>query len=473
MFELPGYWFSRYVFERGLALMYLVAFLSTANQVVPLLGQNGLQPIARFVRVVPFRSAPSLFYVASSDAALRVAAWIGVALAVLVVTGYPQRWGTPAAALVWAILWALYLSFVNVGQTFYGFIWETLLLETGFIAIFAGGTRTPPNALVIWMWRWILFRVMLGAGLIKLRGDPCWRDLTCLEYHFETQPIPNPLSWYFHWMPDAVHRAGVIFNHVAEIGVPFLYFLPQPLAGIGALITIAFEIVLIVSGNFAWLNWLAIVLCIPMLDDRWWTWLPVTAPALAPPTVPYRAIVAVLTLVVAVLSIYPIQNMLSSQQVMNRSFNPLHIVNTYGLFGSITRPRYEVVIEGTSDAVVTNNTHWLEYEFTAKPGDPSRSPPLVAPYHLRLDWMMWFAALSTPMEQPWFTSLVVKLLQGDGAILGLIRTNPFPDAPPRWVRARFYEYRFTTPAERRMTGRWWNRELTGEYMPAVGLQGQR
>jgi len=472
MFELPGYWYSRYIFERGLALMYLVAFLSTANQVVPLLGQNGLLPIARFVRVVPFRSAPSLFYVASSDSTLRVTAWIGVALAVLVLTGYPQRCGTLAAALVWAILWALYLSFVNVGQTFYGFIWETLLLETGFIAIFAGGARTPPHAFVIWMWRWILFRVMLGAGLIKLRGDPCWRDLSCLQYHFETQPIPNPLSWYFHWMPDAVHRAGVVFNHVAEIGVPFLYFLPQPLAGIGALMTIAFEIVLIVSGNFAWLNWLAIVLCIPMLDDRWWKWLPVTPPALATPALPYRATVAVLALVVVVLSIYPIRNMLSSQQVMNRSFNPLHIVNTYGLFGSITRPRYEVVIEGTTDAVITGNSQWREYEFKAKPGDPSRSPPQVAPYHLRLDWMMWFAALSTATDHPWFTSLLVKLLQGDRAILGLIRTNPFPDAPPRWVRARFYEYRFTTPEERRMTGRWWNRQLVDEYMPAVSLQGR-
>ena len=271
-------------------------------------------------------------------------------------------------------------------------------------------------------------------------------------------------------MPDAVQRAGVVFNHVTEIGVPFLYFLPQPLAAIGALITIAFELVLIVSGNFAWLNWLAIVLCIPMLDDRWLKWLPITPPALETPALPYRAIVAVLALVVAVLSIYPIRNMLSSQQVMNQSFNPLHIVNTYGLFGSITRPRYEVVIEGTADAVVTNDTQWREYEFQAKPGDPSRPPPQIAPYHLRLDWMMWFAALSTPTEHPWFTSLLVKLLQGDRAILGLIRTNPFPDAPPRWVRARFYEYRFTTPDERRMTGRWWNRELVGEYMPPVRLQ---
>jgi Lipase maturation factor len=473
MFDLPGYWYSRYLFERGLALMYVVAFLSTANQVVPLLGENGLLPISRFIRFVPFRSAPSLFYLTSSDAALRVAAWAGVGLAVLVLIGYPQRWGTLAAAVVWTLLWMLYLSFVNVGQTFYGFIWETLLLETGFIAIFAGGAATTPNALVIWMWRWILVRVMLGAGLIKLRGDPCWRDLTCLQYHFETQPIPNTLSWYFHWLPEVVHRAGVVFNHVAEIGVPFLYFLPQPFAAIGGLITIVFELVLIVSGNFAWLNWLTIVLCIPTLDDRWLKWIPVTAPSLEMPTLAYRALVGGVALVVAVLSIFPIRNMLSSQQVMNRSFNPLHVVNTYGLFGSITRPRYEVVIEGTSDAVVTDKTAWRAYEFKAKPGDPSRLPPQIAPYHLRLDWMMWFAALGTPTQHPWFTSLLVKLLQGDRAVLGLMGANPFPDAPPRWVRARFYEYRFTTPEERRMTGRWWNRQLVGDYMPPVGLQGER
>jgi len=469
MFELPGYWYSRYIFERGLALMYLVAFLSTANQVVPLLGQNGLLPIARFVRVVPFRSAPSLFYVASSDSTLRVTAWIGVALAVLVLTGYPQRWGTLAAALVWAILWALYLSFVNVGQTFYGFIWETLLLETGFIAIFAGGARTPPHAFVIWMWRWILFRVMLGAGLIKLRGDPCWRDLSCLQYHFETQPIPNPLSWYFHWLPKAVHKGGVAFNHFVELVVPFAYFAPQPVAGIAGLLTIGFQGVLIVSGNLSWLNWLTLTLCIPTLDARFLSWLPLTPPVLYEPSLVHRGAIYALGASVAVLSVAPTLNMLSASQIMNTSFEPFHLVNTYGAFGSITRTRYEIVIEGTDDQELTSSTKWREYEFKGKPGDPRRLAPQIAPYHLRLDWLMWFEAFSPRPQNEWFITLLQRLLQGDPNTLSLFAMNPFPDHAPRFLRARYYRYRFTDAEERDRTGRWWNRELAGEYVPAITL----
>jgi Lipase maturation factor len=279
----PDYWLARFVFERALAAVYLVAFIAAANQFVPLLGERGLLPVPRFVRLVPFWAVPSLFFFAPRDVAFRTAAWLGVGLSALALSGYPQQWGTAWSATVWAALWILYLSFVNVGQTFYGFGWESLLLETGFLAIFAGGSETTPNVLVIWMWRWVLFRDMFGAGLIKLRGDPCWRDLTCLHYYFETQPIPNPLSWHFHHFPSIVKRAGVAFNHVAELAVPFLYFAPQPFAAIGGLLTIAFQLILIVSGNLSWLNWLTIVLCIPTLDDRWWAWLPVTSPLLETP----------------------------------------------------------------------------------------------------------------------------------------------------------------------------------------------
>src|SRR5437762_2660403 len=273
-----GFWYTRFTFERALALVYLVAFLVAANQFVPLLGERGLLPAPRFVRQVPFSASPSLFYIAATDRAFTAAAWIGVGLAVLALSGYPQRRGTIAAAVVWFVLWALYLSFVNVGQTFYGFGWETLLLETGFFAIFIGSRLTVPSAFMIGIYRWLLFRVMFGAGLIKLRGDSCWRDLTCLNYYFETQPMPNPLSWYFHWLPHSVHRAGVVFNHVAELGVPFAYFAPQPIASIAGLVTIVFQLVLIVSGNLSWLNWITIVLCIPTLDDRWFSWLPIGVP---------------------------------------------------------------------------------------------------------------------------------------------------------------------------------------------------
>jgi len=465
-----SYWYSRFVFERALALIYLVAFLCAANQFLPLLGARGLLPVARFVRAVPFRSAPSLFYLSAGDATLRAAAWIGVALSVLALTSLPQRAGSLWSAAVWAALWVIYLSFVNVGQTFYAFGWESLLLETGFFAIFAGGSATTPSGVLIWIWRWVLFRIMFGAGLIKLRGDPCWRDLTCLDYYFETQPMPNPLSWYFHWLPPSVHHAGVVINHIAELVVPFGYFLPQPVAGIAGLATIAFQSVLIVSGNLSWLNWLTIVLAIPTLPDRWLSWLPVTMPPLDPVTGAGRAIVWVYTAVVGLLSVAPVTNMLSPQQLMNSSFEPLHLVNTYGAFGSITKTRNEIVIEGTDDSPPTARSVWRAYEFKGKPGDPMYRPPQVAPYHLRLDWLMWFAAFSTPNEHDWFVPLLAKLLQGDAATIGLLRVNPFPDHPPKYIRAQFYEYHFTTPEEHRQTGAWWRRTLVGSYYPPVSLK---
>jgi hypothetical protein len=470
---LPNYWYSRFVFERGLALVYLVAFACAVNQFVPLLGERGLLPVPRFINAVPFRSSPSLFFLHPTDGAFRTAAWAGVVLSVLALSGFAEQRGAAMSAALWAALWVLYLSFVNVGQTFYGFGWESLLLETGFLAIFLGGSATSPSALLIWMYRWVLFRVMFGAGLIKLRGDPCWRDLTCLQYYFETQPIPNSLSWYFHWLPSGIHRAGVMFNHVAEGAVPFAYFAPQPVAAAAGLITIAFQLILIVSGNLSWLNWITIVLCIPTLDDRWFSWLPVSQPDLHSPALVHRVIVGALTALVLILSINPVINLVSSRQLMNYSFNPLHIVNTYGAFGSITRERNEIVIEGTDDPVITDRTTWREYEFKGKPGDPARMPRQIAPYHLRLDWLMWFAAFSRPAEHRWFSALLTKLLEGDSATLSLLEANPFPNQPPWHVRAVYYRYRFTTPEERRQTGRWWDREVLGLYVGPVRREDKK
>jgi lipase maturation factor len=466
---LSGYDLSRLVFERALALIYLVAFIAAANQFIPLLGEHGLLPVSRYVRVVPFSATPSLFFFAPSDRAFRVAAWIGIIVSAGLFAGILQR-STVIAVVSWATLWLLYLSFVNVGQIFYGFGWESLLLETGFFAMFLGASTTNPSMLLLWIWRWVLFRDMFGAGLIKLRGDSCWRDLTCLNYYFETQPIPNPLSWYFHWLPAGVHRAGVAFNHFAELVVPFGYFLPQPIAGFAGLVTIVFQLTLIASGNLSWLNWMTIVLCIPTLDDRWFSWLPVALPPLTLPAPAQRAALYAVSGVVLILSVRPVVNMLSPRQLMNFSFNPVHLVNTYGAFGSITRIRNEIVIEGTDDAVIGPSTLWREYEFNGKPGDPTRRPRQIAPYHLRLDWLMWFAAMSSPDAHDWFAPLLAKLLSGDRATLALLRSNPFPDRPPRFIRALYYEYRFTTPQEHRASGHWWTRELVGVYFGPVALK---
>jgi hypothetical protein len=370
------------------------------------------------------------------------------------------------------LLWMLYLSFVNVGQTFYGFGWETLLCEVGFLTIFAGASHAAPNGWLVWMWRWTLFRLMFGAGLIKLRGDPCWTDLSCLNFYFETQPMPNPLTWYFHWLPHSVHAAGVVFNHIAELIVPFAYFAPQPFAAIAGLLTIAFQGVLIVSGNLSWLNWLTIVLCIPLIGDRWLAWLPVQPPPDFTGLPANQIATYVVAAIVAWLSIGPIRNMVSPGQMMNASFEPLHLVNTYGAFGSITRQRYEIVIEGTADENLGERTVWREYEFKGKPGDPARRPPLVAPYHLRLDWLMWFEAMAPSPHSTWFYNLLRALLEGDRATLTLLRTNPFQDSPPRFVRAQYYRYQFTTPEERRSTGRWWNRQLVGTFYGPASLRGK-
>ena len=466
---MQGYWYSRWIFERGLALIYLVAFLVALNQFVPLLGQRGLMPADRFVAEVPVRASPSLFYLRATDAAFRAAAWAGVLLALLALSGVVQRRSGIGAGLVWGLLWILYLSFVNVGQTFYGFGWESLLCEVGFFTIFAGASNTPPQALLNWIYRWTLFRLMFGAGLIKLRGDPCWRNLTCLDYYFETQPMPNPLSWYFHWLPRRVLHGGVVVNHIVELIVPFGYFLPQPFAGIAGLITIAFQATLIVSGNLSWLNYLTIVLAFTTLDNRFLAWLPVSMPSLRREPTSQRLATYGLAALVALLSVSPVMNMLSPGQVMNTAFNPLQIVNTYGAFGSITKERFEIVIEGTSDTSPTDATKWQAYEFRGKPGDPAYRPPLVAPYHMRLDWLMWFAAMGTAQDEPWFSGVILHLLQNDRELLGLLRVNPFPDRPPLWVRASLYRYRFTTPAERRATGMWWHRERVADYFPAVRL----
>lgn len=468
--DAPGYWFARWSFKRGLALVYLIAFIVALNQFRPLVGEHGLLPVPAFVKHVPFRRAPSLFHFWPKDAAFTIAAWIGIAFACLVLTGLADRSATWISMVIWAVMWALYLSFVNVGQIFYAFGWESILLEAGFYAIFLAARSAAPQAIMIWILRWLLFRVMFGAGLIKLRGDPCWRDLTCLDYHYQTQPMPNPLSWYFYWAPEWTHKAGVVVNHFVELIVPFFYFAPQPLATIAGLITIGFQGLIMASGNLSWLNFLTMILALPTLDAGVLrAFVRVRPGAIGPPHIAHRIAVFALAALVAVLSIDPIRNMISSSQIMNTTYNPYHLVGTYGAFGSVTRTRYEVVVEGTDEFAITPSTKWKEYEFKGKPGDPSRSPPQIAPYHLRLDWLMWFAAMGDYYQQPWFVPFLAKLLEGDPATLGLLHSNPFPGSKPRWVRAELYEYRFTTPAERRATGMWWNRRLVGMYLRPVSL----
>ena len=466
-FTAENYTVARLVFQRALAVIYLVAFLVALNQFRALLSSHGLLPIPAYLRASSFRRSPSIFQWHYSDRLFTATAAMGAVLAAAVVVGVTDVVPLPIAMLIWLVLWVLYLSIVNVGQRWYSFGWESLLLECGFIAVFLGNTSVAPPLPVLIALRWLLFRLEFGAGLIKMRGDSCWRDLTCLYYHHETQPMPGPFSWYFHRLPRPLHRVEVAANHVTQLVIPFGLFLPQPMAGASAAVMVITQLWLVISGNFAWLNWLAIVLALPVLPDGFWqALLPGLSLDLRPDAPLWWVVVGcALGALVLVLSRHPVRNMLSRRQAMNASFNPWHLVNTYGAFGSVSRDRYEVVIEGTGDP--RGETGWQEYEFRGKPGDPRRRPRQFAPYHLRLDWLMWFAALSPGYAQTWFPRLMSRLLEGDRDTLRLLRHNPFPDDPPAVLRARFYRYRFTTWEERRRDGAWWHREPAGEFMRPV------
>jgi lipase maturation factor len=463
----PDYQLARLAIERGLGAIYLIAFIVALTQFPTLCGERGLDPATRILRATRFLRTPSLFHLGYSDTRLRVVAVVGAIVSAAMLVGLPQQAPIPLTMLCWFGLWALYLSIVNVGGTFYGFGWETLLLEAGFLAIFLGNASVAPPWPVLLGFRWLAFRVEFGAGLIKLRGDECWRSLTCMEYHHETQPLPNPLSWFFHHLPRPVHRIEALGNFVAQLALPFGLFLPQPIATVAALLMIATQLYLVVSGNYAWLNWVTIVILAAAVADPV---LGIAGGTFAPGPAWFTLAVVGLTILITTLSYYPIRNMASRYQAMNASFDPFHLVNTYGAFGSVSRRRYEVIVEGTSEATLTDSTQWREYEFRAKPGNPRRTPPQVAPYHLRLDWLMWFLPLSPMYGEGWFVPFLSALLRGDRAVLALMGRDPFPDAPPVYVRARLYLYRFTSWRERRETGAWWVRTPAGDFVRPVRLE---
>ncbi|KAA2239061.1 lipase maturation factor family protein [Chitinophaga agrisoli] len=485
----PAYWLTRFLMLRLLGVIYAVAFLVAINQAVPLIGENGLLPIGLFLERVSgrfgstgagFRQLPSIFWFIHTDAALLTAAWTGFALSCVVLAGF-------ANALILAVLWLLYMSFVHVGQEWYGYGWEIQLLETGFLAIFLCPLldmrpfpkRAPP-LLIIVLFRWLIFRIMLGAGLIKLRGDDVWRNGTALYYHFETQPIPGPLSRLFHFLPPAVLKAGVWFNHLVELVAPWFVFWPRIGRYIAGVLVIALQVVLICSGNLSFLNWLTIVPALACFDDAFWAKLlparlvrmAVRANDRAEPSAPMQITAWAITVLVALLSIQPTVNLISSRQVMNASFDPLDLVNTYGAFGSVGSERFNVVFEGTMDEYPDDSAHWKAYPYKGLPVALNKRPPQIAPYQPRLDWQMWFAAMSTPDQYPWTLHLIWKLLHNDPAMLGLFAGNPFPDKPPRFIRAVLYRYSFAKPGG--ANGRWWRRTRVSAYwLPPLSVDDPR
>ena len=483
------HWLTRFLFLRLLGLVYAVAFLVVVRQWLPLCGSDGLLPAHDYLEAVRraaggasagFLRLPSLFWLSDSDQAFRTLGFVGLGGSLLLLAGF-------ANVPLMAGLWLLYMSYVHAGGLFYGYGWEILLLEAGFLAIFLAPLwrlhpfpkDAKPSPLVVALLRWLAFRLMLGAGLIKLRGDPCWRELTCLVWHYETQPNPNFLSWYLHQAPVWFHRLEVLFNHLVELVAPWAFFGPRRARRVAGVLTVLFQALLIVSGNLSFLNWLTIAVAVAIFDDAFLArLLPRSLRAAlarrvagATQSRPRALAVYALAVVVAFLSLNPVLNMLSAGQVMNTSFEPFDLVNTYGAFGSIGRERFEIVLEGTAGASPDEAAEWREYEFACKPGDPMRRPCWISPYHHRLDWQMWFAAMPGAGTEPWLVHFVAKLLEGDPGARGLLARDPFGDRPPRFVRARYYRYQFTRRGE--ASGAWWSRSLAGEYLPPLSRDDPR
>jgi hypothetical protein len=475
-FDAEGYQGARLLLQHGIALVYVLAFVNVLHQWRPLLGDDGLVPAREALTSASWRRAPSLFHLGYDDRAASGLAVVGLAVSIALLLGLPQSGPVWAPMVAFGLLWILYLSFVTVGRIFYAFGWESLLLEAGFLAIFLGPDGLAPSWIVLLAFRWLLFRVEFGAGMIKLRGDACWRELTCTEHHHETQPLPNPLSRRFHLLPSWQHRVEVGANHATQLVVPFGLFLPQPVAGAAATVMIVTQAYLMLSGNFAWLNLLTIVLAFAALPDAWLGWLPLGAPDAAAATPGwFLGLVLVLGAVLVWRSWYPVANLLSPHQRMNTSHDALRLVNSYGAFGSVTRVRHELVIEAT----VAEDPHdpraeWRAYEFPGKPTDVRRRPPQIAPYHLRLDWLLWFAAMGPrPERHLWFVRLLEHLLEADPQVLRLVRDAPFGDRRPTAVRVLRFRYRFAGPDERRRDGAWWAREDREECIRPVTRRAPR
>ena len=483
----PTYWLTRFMILRLLGLVYAVAFLVAINQLVPLIGSNGLIPLDVFLKNAGnalgstgagFVRLPSVFWFWHSDTALLTISWIGFVLSLIVAAGFCN-------APILGILWFLYMSIVHAGQDWYGYGWEIQLTETGFLAIFLCPLldmrpfpRRPPPLPIIVLFRWLVFRVMFGAGLIKVRGDAAWRNGTVLYHFFETQPIPGPLTRWFHFLPHFWLRIGVWFNWLAELAAPLFVFWPRIGRHIAGVVIILFQLFIISGGNLSFLNWLTIVPALACFDDGFWARilpraLVLKAKAAEDNAEESRPMVITswsITAIIALLSIQPIGNMLSSQQIMNTSFDPLDLVNTYGAFGSVGEERYNVIFEGTMDDTTGGKARWQPYLYKGLPVLLDKQPPQIAPYQLRLDWQMWFASMSTASQYSWTYNLVWKLLHNDPDAISLFNGNPFPGKPPRFIRAEIYSYRFAKPGNAQ--GHWWEREPLGEWIPPLSADNQ-
>jgi predicted DCC family thiol-disulfide oxidoreductase YuxK len=470
----PTWHLVSWLFLRLLGLTFLTAFVSIGVQITGLIGSDGILPVANKLATLtaehgPWRVwvSPTLFWINSSDTALVSACVAGAAAAVLIVLNVLTRSMLVIAFVLQLSLWVVMPVFGNIQP-------DALILEVGLLAIFL----TAGSRIVIWLFRWLLFRFMLLSGLVKLlTHDTSWAQLTALDYHYETQPLPTPLAWYAHQLPDWFQQLSVLSMFGIELLLPWLIFMPRRLRFVAAWGFLVLQVAITLTGNFYFLNLLTIFLCLFLFDDRALAGvLPARIVArwrFRLPTPGRLATVAAgaLASVVLVVNLASIWKRIEQQPLpgplvtLIETTSRFGITNFYGFFGVMNTTRREIVVEGSLDG-----EHWRAYEFRYKPGDLSHCPRWSIPHHPRLDWTMWFAAGEPPYHNPWFGDLLYTLLEGSPPVLALLADNPFPGAPPKWIRATLYEYRFTTPAERAATGDCWVRKWLRPYVPPLSLE---
>jgi predicted DCC family thiol-disulfide oxidoreductase YuxK len=483
----PTYFWARRWFLRVLGLIYLIAFVSLWVQVNGLIGANGISPVNQFLSAVyeqlgrqAYSLLPTLCWFNSTNTFLYILCGGGVAFSLLVVLGI-------APAICLTTLFVSYLSLTIAGQTFLSFQWDILLLETGFLSIFLApwqlwqkrGQETPVSRAALFLLKLLLFKLMVMSGVVKLTsGDDCWWNLTALDYHYWSQPLPTTFGLWADQSPEWFKHFSVAFCLVVEIIVPFFIWAPRRPRLIAAGLMIFLQVVIGITGNYCFFNLLTIALCLLLIDDAVWRGKAIRDNAPGGHALPSRlSIYGAIAVIVITLpfnawlifsAFRPDAQWPRQLAFAYEHLEPFRIVNGYGLFRVMTRDRREIVIEGSADGI-----DWLPYEFKWKPGNLKRAPGWCAPHQPRLDWQMWFAALGTAQQNPWFIRLVICLLEGKRDVTRLFAHDPFLNQPPRYVRAILYRYRFTTAKEHGQTGAWWKRQELGEYLPTVSLQGIR
>ena len=472
----------RYFFLRALALIYLAAFWSLNSQIIGLAGHNGIVPADNFMTQVRtyveqqqigvgrYFLEPTLCWFKTSDGFLRGLCVAGIIASLLLLAGV-------ASPICLIALWLLHLSLTTVSGVFLQFQWDNLLLEVGLLAIFLGPfnlfsrpTRERnPSLIIVWLLRWLLFRLMFQSGCVKLLSDdPLWRNLTALSVHYETQPLPTWIGWYAHQLPMWMHKTSCALMFFVELVVPFFIFTPRQIRVWAVPPLVGLQVMILLTGNYCFFNWLTIALCLFLLDDRM-----LRRPLPSAPPLSHRAMIArnigfgIFAAFIGLLSLMPVISMSGFRGwpkglvAMYQKAAPFRSVNSYGLFAVMTPSRPEIIVEGSNDGET-----WVAYEFKYKPGRLDRRPRFVAPHQPRLDWQMWFAALGDYRGNPWLVNFCIRVLQGQPEVLSLLEMNPFPNGPPKYIRAKVYDYRFTGFG----SGRWWRRELKGEYLPAISLK---